>query len=73
MQTCRHADLMGRLPAMLDLASACAPAHLQTGEELLRVLVLGHIDGLAVIVFEGVPEASGLESLLLGERHVGKG
>ena len=47
--------------------------HLEPSEKLLGILVLCNIDGLAIIVFEGVPEAHRLEGLLLRERHAGKG
>lgn len=36
--------------------------HLQPREELVGVLVLVHVDGLAVVVLERLPEAAGVEA-----------
>ena len=43
---------------------------LEAGEELVGVLVLAHVDGLAVIVLECLPEAARPVEMLMAERQV---
>jgi len=44
-------------------------ARLQPREELVRVLVLAHVDGLAVVVLERAPEALRAEVVLVAQRE----
>ena len=45
---------------------------LEAGEELIGVLVLAHVDGLAVIVLERPPEPRRPVKLQVAQRQVGK-
>lgn len=47
--------------------------HLQPGEELLSILVLTHIDGLTIIILEGMPDACWLVRLLAAQCQMRKG
>ena len=47
-----------------------ASIHLQPRQELLRILMLPDIDGLAIVVLEGMPDADWLECLLAAQCQV---
>lgn len=46
--------------------------HLQPGEELVRVLVLAHVQRFSVVVFEGPPEGRRPVAVAITQRQVGK-
>lgn len=48
------------------------PTHLQSGEELIRVLVLPDVNGCAIVVLESRPEAVGCAKRGLAERQLSK-
>lgn len=81
--SCRHSSLHAcsaprtlcrrqnfRLPA--QHLQPLKPTHLQSGEELIRVLVLPDVNGCAIVVLESRPEAVGCAKRGLAERQLSK-